>query len=218
MYLIDLDGTLIDTYYYHGEMVDRMVEELSKSSKVFDNCSKEEIRAKVLHFYKSGTDNKEENEEICKYNEIVTLDYYENNIRANKCAKELLEYLYEKGEKIVVVTGSSERHTELALRRLGMYEYVEKIMSMDIRIAKYSKREEVCYKYLAEMFNVSVTSITMIDNDPAYCKAAKEAGCKAIGVLTPHYPDYTPEMFEGNCDRLFNSVQEVYEAFVKGVA
>lgn len=205
MYLIDLDGTILNTGYYHNDMAIRFF----KIAGIPYDDTKENAYKHLSNYWNASRKTPDGAKIAEDINRTERL-FYAEKIGANKGAEDLLRLLYERGEKIIVLTGSPQEHVKLALTRLDLMKYISGSVTMDCIEGPFYKEDPECYRYLSTKFQTPLTDITLIDNDPGYCKAAKQVGINVIGVLNPYYPQFPKEMFEDNYDILFENMWEVY--------
>ena len=91
-----------------------------------------------------------------------------------------MEYMKEKGVKMVAATSSPRLHVEKALGRNGMLEYLDKIFTnTEVGVSKHSPD---IFNLAAEYMGTTLDE-TLVFEDSLYAlKTAKAAGYIAVGV------------------------------------
>lgn len=101
-------------------------------------------------------------------------------------AKELLEYLYDKGYQIVALTNWFFHHQVMMLKKLEINQYFERVYAWDDYYAKPNR-----YAMLRALDKTSASENVLIGDDPiGDITAAKKYGLKAIG-FNIDYTKYT---------------------------
>lgn len=206
MYFIDLDGTILNTYRYHDEIVKLYYEILSK--KYGDVAYK-----KFKPYFHEGL-SKSEFDDAVDAEYQSSWPFYKYKIEALPGAKELLEFITENEDKPHILTGNQIDHTRLALTRLDLIKYVSGIFSMDGIHTKLLKSSPECYDFLTKQFAMPSKEMILIDNEPHYCKAAKEAGWTVFGVINP-YSKFSKSDFYPYCDEVFDYTKDIVEFIQK---
>lgn len=106
--------------------------------------------------------------------------FYFDEVLPKTGAKELMEYMKEKGVKMVAATSSPRLHVEKALGRNGMLEYLDKIFTnTEVGVSKHSPD---IFNLAAEYMGTTLDE-TLVFEDSLYAlKTAKAAGYIAVGV------------------------------------
>lgn len=179
--IFDLDGTLID------------------SMKIWDNIGAEfllnhgitppeniEAILKPMSFYQSATYFMEEHKLSYKPEEIMKIVYehvadkYKGSIPLKEAVKEYLMKLNQKEVKMCVATASNKELAEHALKRLGIFNYFEFIITCDE--IQSGKDKPHIYLEAARLLGLDKSEIYVFE-DALYCvKTAKEEGFNVIGV------------------------------------
>lgn len=211
MYLIDLDGTILDTGNYKVEIAREFFKRLKTP---FRGTDWDMVKAYEEEWYMAKEDG---DRKTISIGDEINYFFYTHKIDSNEGATEIIKYLSDRDERIVVLTSTAYSLAYGALNKMGIMRCVETIISMDGFITKQSKKTMQGYRYLSNFFKVPTREMILIDNDPKDCDAAIKAGCKSIGVLNDHYPLITANMFSKECItveddmvRLFDWLQEKY--------
>jgi len=179
--IFDLDGTLID------------------SMTVWENIGAEfllshgitppkNIKAilKPMSFYQSAKYFMEEYKISYTPEEIMdrvyehVADKYREMIPLKEAVQEYLAKLNQKGIKMCVATASNKELATEALRRLGVLDYFEFIITCD-EIGS-GKDEPTIYLEAARLLQIDKNEICVFE-DAFYCaKTAKDAGFNVVGI------------------------------------
>jgi len=182
MYFFDLDGTLLDS---NGVWLDIDIEFLGRQGI---SPVPEDYTEFVTHnsFGASAVYTKERFGLSLSTREIVTCwqelarDHYANHLPLKPGAKELLETLVQKGEKISIVTSCMPHLCAAALERHHIHDLFHSIHYshlMDIE-----KSDPELFRIVARLEKLDPQECILFDDSPDYLAAAKEAGWQVWGV------------------------------------
>ena len=106
-------------------------------------------------------------------------------IRFKSGAGELLEYLWKKGVKTAIASGSSHGSIEHHLRELGIYERFDAIVGgHDV---EHGKPAPDIFLLAAEKIGAHPSECFVFEDSPNGVRAAHAAGMRAVGI-----PDIAP--------------------------
>jgi HAD superfamily hydrolase (TIGR01509 family) len=106
--------------------------------------------------------------------------HYYNTLRLKPYALEFIENMHRHGVKMCVATATNKLFAEAALRRNGVLDYFEFILTND-DVGK-DKTEPDIYLKAAEMLSADVSDTTVFE-DALHCvKTAKDAGFMVVAV------------------------------------
>lgn len=206
VYLIDLDGTILNTGKYHTKIAYSF---FNKMGLLYGGSDAEAYNSMRSYCDLREPKSEEEAKKIY-YAEIdARTKYYVEDIGACLGAKELLKYLKYKNERVVILTATSYYLAKAALERLKLMQYIETIISVDVYTLGYRKEDSETYDWLCNYFGEKKEDMVLIDNNPYICGTAVEVGLKVIGVMNEFYPENLEEDFDGNCDYLCKDLVEV---------
>lgn len=119
-------------------------------------------------------------EEILDGIQEMLQDFYFYEVQAKEGAKELLDFLQEKGIPMTAATSSPREHVTRALERNGLLEFLKRIDTTS-EVGE-SKHSPLIYQRCAEFLG-SRPEETLVFEDSLYAlQTAKKAGFRAIGV------------------------------------
>lgn len=183
--MIDMDGTLLDTMP-HWQRVERAVfarlgarlpADAERRLCLLD--APQEVmaltgldREALWHLYAEGMD-----------------EPYAEAVAPKPGAEAFLQALAGKGIAAWLVTASHARHAEAGLRRCGMLDAFERVVST--KETAHKKHAPAFFPWLAEATGVRPDALDI-------CQAAKGVGCSALGVLDPIHR--TAEAMRQVCD------------------
>ncbi len=186
--VFDLDGTILDSMYI-WETVD---EEYLKRKGL---CATPEIRAalktmslaQAADFFRTECKIADSPEKIMADINGMVSDFYFYEVRPKEYVYEFLTFLKEKNIPMCIATASSRQLTEAALRRLGLLDFFEKILTCE-EIGSGKDTPEIYIKSLDILCCES--SETLVFEDAAHAaKTARNAGFKVCGVYDPSEND-----------------------------
>ena len=183
----DLDGTLLDSY---GIIVDSLHQIYYEKGLDLDKKEilKDVINESVTYFIK-----KVEMEHGIPFEELK--DRYsfisgnkKLNIKAMEHAKEILEYLKDKGINNYVFTHRGVT-TETVLKNIGLYEYFDDIVTSLDRFARKPSPDGL--NYLINKHHLNKDETYYVGDRPMDIKCANNAHIKSI-MFVPSFSVATP--------------------------
>ena len=106
--------------------------------------------------------------------------FYFNEAPAKIGAKELMEYMKDKGIKMTAATSCPRIHVEKALERNGMLKYLDKIFTNgEIGVSKHSPD---IYNIAAEYMGTEPKETFVFEDSIYALNTAREAGFITVGV------------------------------------
>ncbi len=206
MYLFDLDGTLIDSNGIWTN-VDRVF--LARRGFPYTREYYEGVAHTILPlaavFTKKFCRLEESCEEIIAEWMDLARDSYAH-VALKPCARELLDKLAAKGERLAVFTSAVPAHCETALRVHGLAPYFERIVfAHDLGVDKGTPD---AFRLACGQLGVSPAECVFLDDSVRSCRAAKEAGLFVIGVYDPFFEDSMHEMTDA-CHRFIRSFADL---------
>ncbi len=207
--IFDLDGTLLDSMHIWQEL-DRKY--LERFNIVFDPIYSEEIKRLTFdesakYFIGKFNIPKSESEIKKEWYEMIEVEY-EKHIPLKPNAIAFLELLKQRGIRLCVATSCHKPHAELALKRLGIYDYFSFICtSKEIGL---NKHHPDIFLQCAHRLQVAVHKCAVFEDLQIALKVCHEAGFICVGVhdvLSAHdkdemlqYTDYYIEDFSSLID------------------
>ena len=178
-FIWDLDGTLLDSY---GVIVDSLYQiykekgfEIDKQEIYFDviNESVSYFIMKMEKRFGVPFDNLKDRYLIISHNA-------KNNIKAMKHAKEILEFIKNKGIPNYVFTHRGVT-TEAVLKNIGLYEYFDEIVTSLSGFARKPDPEGI--NYFVNKYHLDKEQTYYIGDRPMDIKCANNAHIKSIMFL-----------------------------------
>jgi pyrophosphatase PpaX len=124
--------------------------------------------------------------------------------------KRIVEFLKSKNILLAVYTGKGRDASEITLRKVGIYNYFDMIITGD-DVTEHKPSAEGILKFL-DLFMLNPERVLMIGDAPSDVKASRSAGVKIASVVWDSYA--RDEVLKLGSDYLFNSVDEL-EKFLK---
>lgn len=198
MYFFDLDGTLLDS---NGVWLDIDIEFLGQQGI---SPVPEDYTEFVTHnsFNASAVYTRERFGFSMSTREIVTAwqnlarDHYANHLPLKPGAKELLEALKRKGEKLAVLTSCMPHLCAAALKRHGIHDLFHSIHYS--HLIDIEKSEPELFRTVARLEGLVPSQCILFDDSPDYLAAAKDAGWQVWGVQDPLF-DYRAQEITSIC-------------------
>ncbi|WP_070001111.1 HAD family hydrolase [Cellulosilyticum sp. I15G10I2] len=205
--IFDLDGTLIDSMGIWGSIGTDFL--LSHNITPPEDIEK---TLKSMSFYQSAEYFRDKYhinhtpEEIMALVYAQVAEHYKTTIPLKDSIEKYLKVLQKKGAKMGIATASNKRLAFCALKRLGILEYFEFILTCDE--IGVGKDEPKIYLEAAALLEIDKENIYVFE-DALYCvKTAKAAGFKVVGVYDAS-SEQDREELEKVCDHFIVSFKEL---------
>jgi HAD superfamily hydrolase (TIGR01509 family) len=123
--------------------------------------------------------------------------------------RESLDFLKAKGVRLAVLTNSGRKAAMEALRRAGLLDCFEFVLSRD-ETETMKPRPEGLLK-AASMLGLSSGSVYYVGDSPYDIAAARGAGIKVVSVATGNYT--AERLREEGADHVISSITELHKVF-----
>lgn len=211
--IFDLDGTLIDSLWV-WKQVD--IEYLKKHGITPPPDLQKHIEGlsfiDTALYFKENFGIKDSIEEIMSEWHKMVSDYYSSVIEVKKGVKEFLEYLKSNNIKIGIATSNSHELVEAVLKRNGILQYFEVIVTTEE--VSNSKAEPHVFLEVAKRLNVLPEECLVFEDTISGAIGAKKAGMKVIGVFD-EYGSCTPEEFEEYVEHIIHDFESIINNYFK---
>ncbi len=184
--IFDLDGTLLDSLAAWEGLAAKIVqsfggkkllkEEAAALDKKVFSMSMEDCGKYLIKTYNLNCDCEAAVQEANK----ILLGEYENSVALLPGALETLKALKEGGVPICGATSGSRVLEEAALKRLGIFDFFEKIFYCSE--LKTSKKEALIYKSAADFMGLEPSQALVVEDSREAFEAAKSAGFETFLV------------------------------------
>lgn len=179
--IFDIDGVVLDSMSIWNDLGARYLRSLNVEpeeglNEILFSMSMEQGADYLKEHYKL----KRSTASILNGIQDMLRDFYYYEVPAKPGAKELMEFLKEKGMRITAATSSPRSHIEKALTRNKLLRYVEVIYTTgEIGISKHSPD---IYNKTASYMKLAPAEVLVLEDSLYALKTAKEAGYKTAGV------------------------------------
>jgi phosphoglycolate phosphatase-like HAD superfamily hydrolase len=170
-----------------------------------------------INFYSThGCNRKELIEKSKKLGEVFHTFYEKRaaKIRGRKYAKKVLKWLYRNNIDSVILSNHTVVGIEYQLKRLGMKEYIKKLLAntaLDSTLKARNKQEKLIDYIKSNKFKKS--EVVIIGDSPEEIEMGKIAGIKTIVITGGYYS--TPRLGKSKPDFLINNLNELIEIIKK---
>lgn len=181
LYILDYDGTLIDSMPMWRSIASKYIkhlgyipkEDLDDRIPIFTNKS----CAETLKIeYDIPMSVQEIMEDISEYVDRVYPD-----VKLKAGAFELLNALRNLNKKIVVISASSYHIVDLSMKKLEIRDYFSEVISVDDN-ALLSKSNGSAMEFVRNKYNIKKDKILMMDDALASVIGAKSVGIDIIAI------------------------------------
>lgn len=188
--IFDLDGTLIDTEKYYRicwpkalahfgyEISDEQVLSLRSLGRPF---AQEYLKQIV------GDDNFDYTKVREYRKQLMEECLTQNGIELKPGAIEILNFLKQKGIERAVATANDMERATRYLKRIGLIEYFDKIITADL-IEKGKPSPDI-YEYACKLLGHNPDECIAVEDSPNGVISAYKAGCKVVMVPDLTQPD-----------------------------
>lgn len=209
--MFDLDGTMVDSVPDLAAVVDQLMDEMERPRHGV---------AKVRNWVGNGVPRLLERAlsgsidgmpEADEFNAVYPrfMDIYEehNGIQSTLYPgiKGALEKLKAGDIKLACITNKSERYTPPLLKRLGILDFFDVVVSGDT--LEKRKPDPMPLTYAAETLGVKIEESLMVGDSMHDVKAARNAGCAVVAV--PHGYNHGEDIQESNPDIVIQSFNDL---------
>ena len=179
--IFDIDGVLLDSMGIWDDLGARYLKSIGVEpeeglNEILFSMSMEQGADYLKdHYHLQNT-----RQEILEGISQMIEDFYFHEVVPKRGAKELLEFLKEKGIMMTAATSSPRNHVERAFERNGMLGFIEKIFTnTEVGASKHSP--EIYFQ--AAGYLGTEPGETLVFEDSLYAlKTAKNAGFVTVGV------------------------------------
>ncbi|WP_408071612.1 HAD family hydrolase [Butyrivibrio sp. JL13D10] len=180
--LFDLDGTLIDTERIYQIVWPQTIEHFGykmtrQQALQLRSLGRPFAPEKFREWYGDDFDYHEAREYRKKlFEDIIKKE----GISLKPGAKEILSYLKDRGILISTATATDEERTERYLKKVGLFEYFDKICCATM--VKEGKPKPDIYLYAADKVGVPKENCLAVEDAPNGVRSASSAGIKTIYI------------------------------------
>lgn len=187
--VFDLDGTLIESSVDFRGMKRRMIEILAKYSVPRellspDKTTVENLRRAEEVWNQLGVEWDERRRALSEVEAAMNMAELEAlpTVEAVDGARDALRRLRKRGLKLAVLTRGHQAYAVEALRRTGMLDLLDIILTRDT--TEKPKPNPEALKDVAERLNLGLDEILFIGDHPIDSSCAEAASVRFIAVLT----------------------------------
>ncbi|MFV0363680.1 MAG: HAD family hydrolase [Suipraeoptans sp.] len=192
--IFDMDGTILDSMVGWNTLAERYllsigIEPRHNLNEVFKDLSLE----KAAVYYQEHYNVDKTIAEIVNGINLLIKDFYYYDALLKPGAEEFLKFLFDNNVKMCIATASAKGLAHAALKRCGVREYFEEILSCQ----EIGRGKDVPFIYQAALQNLGTRKEnTIVFEDALYAiKTAKNAGFIVAGVYDK-YEQSTQEVMD----------------------
>lgn len=211
-FFFDMDGTLLDTEGYYNICWCKAINEFG-----YPITSEEALELRSLgrpHVYGYFEERYGKNfpyEQIrSRRKELMEEMIARNGIALKPGAESVLSFLREKGKRCMIATATDTERTERYLKKTGIYEYFDRIISA--AMVENGKPSPDIYEYACRAAKREPKQCIAIEDSPNGVKSAAAAGCRVIMIPDKTEPNDTLKQL---CEGVFPSLTEARLYFEK---
>lgn len=192
-YLFDFDGTLVDSMPTFISAMLRILDEnrISYGSDLVKTITPLGLSG-TADYYINCLGLKMTKEQLMSLMKEYMMDAYFNTIPAKSNVPAVLRLLKNRGASLNVLTASPHVTLDACLKRLGLWEFFDRIWSCDD--FHTTKADPAIYTMAAKAMGCPVEKVLFLDDNLDADKTAKAAGMAVCGVFDPSSADYAEQM------------------------
>ena len=192
-YIFDFDGTLVDSMPVWSDFILDRLDKLNISypDDIIKIVSPLGTRGAAQYLIDLGVDATVE-ELLCMMDDFA-LNEYTYNIPAKPFVIEKLKALKDKGHSINIFTACQHNLLTPCLKRLGIYDWFDNIISCEEDMGINKKTSEAYYKLAEKLHTVCENCVFFDDNIEAIC-ASHMAGMETVGVYDVTSAEWETDM------------------------
>jgi len=214
LYLIDIDGTLLDSSSFHEEVVKRGFKEIFDMEAEPEVLKRNSGKPYLKYFEDTFMDLGARPDKVMKYADKM-IEYWEKGIKIKLDQKapdvlpgvyDFLSALEKRGHVTGIITGNPQIVGRTLLKKTGLIKH--------FRLEAYSDnlkdRKDLIMRgvKLAEKSGIVFNDVVVVGDGASDVDAAKRAGFFGVGVETGHYS--ADELYEAGADLVLKTL-ESYE-------
>jgi len=187
--VFDLDGTLIRSSVNFKAMKRKMIDILARYGVPrellsTDKTTVENLRSAERIWDEMSVDHEERRRALKEVEKVMNEAELEAlpTVEAIEGAREALEKLREKGLKLAVLTRGHRTYAVEALRRAGLLELIDVILTRDT--VQKPKPNPEALREMAERLGLGIDEIILVGDHPMDLACAEGASVRFIAVLT----------------------------------
>lgn len=182
--IFDLDGTLIDSMHVWDYVDDMFLSEIGheRTPTFYDDMAVLHFEETADYFINTYSLTMTREEVLCRLTELAD-EQYRYHIPAKPFVKEFLAEQKKKGLRLCVATANQRSLTETALKRLGLYDYFDFILTCaDIGVGKNSPE---IYLEAARRMGFPPEETAVVEDALHGVETAAAAGFYVIAISDP---------------------------------
>ena len=195
--VFDMDGTLVDSMPYWQRLTDEYLGMLNLPKEVLLDL-KEQAETMSLsesaELFQMELGLERSPEQIALDMGDLMDQHYQSDIPLRDGVPEFLEALWLDGVTMCVATLTPAPLAHLCLERLGVADYFSFIICTDD--VGVGKDQPEFFLHAAWEFGVHPAELTVFEDAHYAARAAKQAGCRVIGIYEPTNEGRWPQMQE----------------------
>ena len=190
--MFDLDGTLIDSMPSFSRVMtsvldDENIKYDSDLIKIITPLGYEKTAE-----YMQGLGVKRSKEQILDYYKTNLYKAYSEEIKLKSGVKEFLTHLINNGARLFVLTASPHLVTDACLKNNGVFDYFEKVWSVDD--FGLNKSDTRIFINAVERIGCKTSDVNYFEDNVTAVKNAKKAGYKVYAVFDRHPQEDVKEL------------------------
>lgn len=209
--IFDVDGTILDSMHI---WIKPQNELFSKYGFKLEDLSKEEkgkiealsFEAMCVYIADEIAKDMTAQEVMAHFDDIIT-DGYKNNLMPKKGAIKILKKLKDAGFCLSVASSTSYPYLEMALKRLGIFDYFDFFATPDLLDMK--KSDPDYWHYIIKKHGAAPSDCILFDDALYAIKAAGKEGIKTIGLKDFPWNENEWEDIKKEADQVMDTIADI---------
>jgi HAD superfamily hydrolase (TIGR01509 family) len=185
--IFDMDGVIVDSQPYHFAVEEKIFRDKGVAVSTEESHSFVGMAGdRMWEYVKNKFGLQESIAELMAIDNKVRVDYFASlkNVQPMPGVMELLKELRYNNVKIALASSSSVEVINVFISKLGVGHYFQQIISGDF--VEKGKPAPDIFIHTAQALQESSANCVVIEDSANGVKAAKAAGMKCIGFLSPN--------------------------------
>lgn len=206
--LFDCDGTILDSMHIWLEPIVRLLKEYNYNITTEEKGQIEALPfAGTIKWLQENVCTDKSEEEVYNYFSKTIEDAYKNELLPKDGAVEILKKLKNDGYDMCICSSTDKIHLENALRRLGIIDLFDFILTPDK--FPYKKSDKEYWQKALDNYKIEAKDAVLFDDALYAVKSAKKLGIKTVGIKDFPYNKNEWDKIKKEADMVIDNIKDI---------